>query len=288
MLSAGELGLLARLDLVHRRPARGLYAGERRSPRSARSPEFADFRPYAPGDDFRQVDWRAYARLDRLVLRLYVAEEEACLNVVVDDSASMVVEQKLAAAARLAAGLCFLGMAAMDRVVVGTLSGRRLAPVRGRDGLGRVLPFLGSIEPAAPSGPTELMNAAWTRPGLTVVVSDFLAAAADGGPADWTPAVAALARRRQEVALWQLLSAQEETPGLTGDVKLLDVESDRHLEVTVTRGVLAEYEDALAGLRDSLRRSAAAASGRFLASRSEAGIERWMADALRAGLVRRA
>ena len=80
MLSPAELNLLSRLDLAYRRPVSGLYAGERRSPRAARSPEFADFRPYVAGDDFRQIDWRAYARLERLMLRLYVAEEESSIS----------------------------------------------------------------------------------------------------------------------------------------------------------------------------------------------------------------
>src|SRR2546429_5077246 len=89
LLTAADLPLLGRLGLAYRRPQSGLYAGERRSPRSARSPEFSDFRPYVSGDDFRQIDWRAYARLEKLMLRLYVAEEEACLNVLLDTSGSM-------------------------------------------------------------------------------------------------------------------------------------------------------------------------------------------------------
>ncbi len=68
MLSAAELSLLGRLDLGYRRATTGLYAGERRSAHAARSPEFADFRAYVPGDDFRQIDWRAFARLDPAAL----------------------------------------------------------------------------------------------------------------------------------------------------------------------------------------------------------------------------
>src|SRR2546421_4382055 len=131
MLSTAELNLLGRLDLAYGRQQSGLYAGERRSPRAARSPEFSDFRPYVSGDDFRQIDWGAYARLEKLMLRLYVAEEEACLNVVVDTSASMGLGEpvKWPSARRLAAALGFLGLAAMDRVQVGAL-GRGGAPPR--------------------------------------------------------------------------------------------------------------------------------------------------------------
>src|SRR5438309_11253387 len=88
VLSAAEQALLGRLELAPRRPVAGLYAGQRRSPRTARSPEFADFRPYTPGDDVRQVDWAAFARLERLLLRLHVAEDEAALNIVLDASLS--------------------------------------------------------------------------------------------------------------------------------------------------------------------------------------------------------
>src|SRR5262249_45008904 len=163
MLTAGELTLLGRLDLAHRRPQSGLYAGERRSPRSARSPEFSDFRPYVAGDDFRQIDWGAYARLGKLMLRLYVAEEEACLNVIVDGSASMALGDppKWPAARRLAAALGFLGLAAMDRVQVGSLDGGRVPPLRGRDGVSRIWSFLGELEPRGTAGPEELRRLRW-------------------------------------------------------------------------------------------------------------------------------
>src|SRR3984893_19154995 len=123
MLTTAELNLLGRLDLAYGRPQSGLYAGERRSPRAARSPEFSDFRPYVSGDDFRQIDWRAYARFEKLMLRLYVAEEEACLNVVLDRSASMSLGEppKWPAARRLAGRLFLPGLFALDPGPVGTL-----------------------------------------------------------------------------------------------------------------------------------------------------------------------
>ncbi|HEX6547695.1 MAG TPA: DUF58 domain-containing protein [Candidatus Dormibacteraeota bacterium] len=289
MLSASELTLLSRLDLAYRRPSRGLYAGERRSPRAARSPEFSDFRPYVPGDDFRQIDWRAFARLERLTLRLYVAEEEACLNVVLDTSASMGVgaPPKWPAARRLAAALAFLGLAAMDRVQLGTLDGRHVPPVRGREGVGRIWGFLEALEPDGSLGPADLARLRWPRPGMTVVVSDFLAGDADTGPADWAPALAALRARRQEPVLWQVLAPDEERPSIAGDLKLVDVESGRDRELTITPGLVAQYERALSELRSRLRRAGEAAGGRFLNSTSDAPLEAVMTVGLRAGVIRR-
>jgi uncharacterized protein (DUF58 family) len=290
LLTAAELTLLSRLDLAYRRSRSGLYAGERRSPRAARSPEFSDFRPYVSGDDFRQIDWRAYARLERLMLRLYVAEEEACLNVVLDASESMALgtPAKWPAARRLAAALAFLGLAAMDRVTLGTFDGRSLPPLRGRDGVGRMWQFLEGLEPAGAIGPAELGRLRWLRPGMTVVISDFMAADPEGSAADWAPALAALAGRRQEPVLWQVLAPDEERPWISGDLKLVDPETGRDREITITPAVVADYERSLAALRSRLARSAQAAGGRFLVSDSAADLEQAMLAGLKVGVLRRA
>ena len=285
MLSAAELTVLGRLDLAYRRPQNGLYAGERRSPRSARSPEFADFRPYVAGDDFRQIDWPAYARLERLMLRLYVAEEEACLNVVLDTSGSMAMGEpsKWQAARRLAAALSFVGLAAMDRAQVGSLGGGRLPPMRGRDGVSRIWTFLEDLEPAGETGPVDLRGLQWTRPGMTVVISDFLVE--DG---NWAPPVAGLASRRQEPVLWQVLAPEEESPSITGDLKLIDVETERTRELTITPGLVADYQRALVAHRSELAWAAQSAGGRFLHSVSSDDLEATMLAGLRAGVIRRA
>ena len=284
MLTAAELSLLGRLDLVYKRAQSGLYAGERRSPRAARSPEFADFRPYVSGDDYRQIDWRAYARFERLMLRLYVAEEEACLNVVLDTSASMSLgaPPKWPAARRLAAALCFLGLSAMDRVQVGSSRGDHLPALRGRDGVARIWRFLESLAPEGSAGPDDLSRLRWLRPGMTVVVSDLLV---EGGA--WAPALARLRSRRQEPVLWQVLAADEEEPELSGDLKLVDVESGLARELTITPRLLAEYRRALEAHRRSLTRAVQAASGRFVHSGSGQTLEETMGAGLRAGVVRR-
>lgn len=286
LLAPAELAALGRLGLVHRRPQRGNNPGERRSPRSARSPEFADFRPFSRGDDLRQVDWRAYARLDRLVVRLHVAEEEAALNVIVDASASMGLGSppKWPAARRVAAALATLGLIRMDRVTVGVLA--RGGPCTGQlgraAGAGRVAGFLLGLEPQGAAGPADLSGLRWLRPGLTVVVSDFLV----GDP--WDRALSALRAGRQEPVLWQVLSPDEEHPRLTGDLKLREAESGRLHDVTITARVVEDYLAKLAEHRDGLRRQATAAGGRFLHTSSDGDLRTWMTAAAAAGVVRRA
>src|SRR5437868_8729133 len=78
-----NLALLTRKSMATGRP------GRRRSPMAGSSMEFADYRRYTVGDDFRRIDWRAYARLERLFLRIFEAEENLTITVLIDCSDSM-------------------------------------------------------------------------------------------------------------------------------------------------------------------------------------------------------
>jgi uncharacterized protein (DUF58 family) len=218
------------------------------------------------------------------MLRLYVAEEEACLNVVLDRSASMGLGEpaKWPAARRLVAALSFLGLAAMDRVQIGALGGERVPPQRGRDGVSRVWAFLEALEPGGAAGPEDLRRLHWLRPGVTVVVSDFLA-----DDRSWASPLAALASRRQEPVLWQVLAPDEEQPTISGDLKLVDHETERARELTITPGLVGEYLRALAAHRAALARAAQATGGRFVSSSSAEDLETMMLTGLRAGVVRR-
>jgi uncharacterized protein (DUF58 family) len=170
----------------------------------------------------------------------------------------------------------------MDRVQVGALGGGRVPPLRGRDGVSRVWAFLESLEPAGGAGPDELRRLHWLRPGVTVVVSDFLAE-----DASWAQPLAALASRRQEPVLWQVLAPDEEHPTIAGDLKLVDHETERTRELTITPGLVGDYLRALAAHRAALTRAVQAAGGRFLCSSSDDDLETMMLAGLRAGVVRR-
>src|SRR5438874_7174116 len=131
------LAQLERLSLLSRRIFRGRVKGERRSPRKGSSVEFSDYRAYGVGDDLRYVDWNIYGRLDRLYLKLFVDEEDLCLHLLLDASASMNFGEpsKLRYGAQVAAALGFVGLANLERVGVGVLRERMAegwSPARGR------------------------------------------------------------------------------------------------------------------------------------------------------------
>jgi uncharacterized protein (DUF58 family) len=259
--------LLRRLEglaLQVRRAVSGQMGGERRSTARGRSVEFADFRSYSPGDDFRLIDWNAYARLDRFVLRLFVAEQELPLSIFVDLSGSMDWGRpnKAETAKRLAGAIAYVALAALDRVrltvfAAGPTSGG--APYRGRRA---VAELFSRLESFPVGGTTDYARLVWPvgkqRPGMTVLISDGL------GESSIDPAIAALGRARQEGAVLQLLAPQEMAPDWTGDVRLRDSETGVEREFTSTPLTQASYLAALAQRTHDIERSAHRRGLRFV------------------------
>src|SRR5919202_836139 len=89
LFDADFMRKLERLSLISRKIKQGRLKGERRSPKRGQSVEFADYRNYAHGDDLRRVDWNAYARMERLFIKLFQEEEDLTVHVLVDASKSM-------------------------------------------------------------------------------------------------------------------------------------------------------------------------------------------------------
>jgi uncharacterized protein (DUF58 family) len=245
-----EASVLQRLDslaLLTRRPMATGRPGRRRSPLAGSSMEFADYRRYAPGDDFRRIDWRAYARLERLFLRVFEAEENLTVTVLVDCSDSMHHGQptKIALALQLAAALSYVALKCEDSVIVGALTDRLAAYRRagsGKNAIWSVGEFLNRLPR---SGTTDLNRALYdlgrvvTSPGLTIIISDFLA------PGGYQTGIRAVRQLRQEVAMLHILSPDEIEPDIQGDWQLQDSEGVGNVDVSISPGILNAYRQRL-------------------------------------------
>ncbi|MDP2627950.1 MAG: DUF58 domain-containing protein [Candidatus Rokubacteria bacterium] len=247
LLSRDFLVQLERLALLSRRSFRGRVKGERRSPRKGISVEFSDYRPYGRGDDLRYVDWNIYGRLDRLYVKLFVDEEDLCLHLLLDASASMGFGEpsKLAYAARLAAALGFVGLVNHERVGVGALRDRLAegwAPARGRTQAIPLMDFLGRLRSG---GATSLNQSLATyalrarEAGLAVLVSDLL------DPGGYERGLKALLERRFDVHVIHLLGAEEMSPTFGGDLRLLDSETGEARDLTLDGEALRAYRQRL-------------------------------------------
>jgi uncharacterized protein (DUF58 family) len=114
------LARVSSLELIAKTVVSGFISGLHRAPYLGLSSEFAEHRPYMPGDDVRRIDWRVYGRTDRLFVREYQAETNANLTLVLDVSKSMEFASagisKLEYGRYLAASLGYLSLQQRDRV----------------------------------------------------------------------------------------------------------------------------------------------------------------------------
>jgi uncharacterized protein (DUF58 family) len=244
LLSPDLRARLARLTLGSRRRADGVQHGERRSQRRGNSQEYADHRPYAPGDDLRFLDWHLYGRLDALWIKLFEAEQDRVVHVLLDASASMAGE-KIDCARQVAAALAFVSLGRADRVAVAALDvGLRdyAPPRRGRDKAGAVFQTLEAI---TAGGGTDLVTAvdAWPRqrgPGIALLFTDFLC------PEGPEPLLRRLLGRGLELHVLHVIAPAEVRPDLEGEVLVVDSETGEEVAVTASPRALDAYE---AGVR---------------------------------------
>lgn len=263
---------LARCRLHVPRAGTAGGVGEHRSRTLGPGLEFAEHRPYRPGDDLRRVDPFLEARTGELHVREGDVLEQLAVTVVVDMSASMAhgAPDKSVAARRLAAALAYAGLAGNDRVRLVAFTGRGLE--WGPRGAGvRAAPLLFSwLAALAPAGAAEFVDVARAlaarlpRPGLCVVVSDWLFADAAAG-------LGVLRAAKQEVVGVQVLAPEELDPRAlgAGAVTLEDAESGAEASVVLTPAVMAEYGRALTAWRAELEASFVRHGGTWLQARSD-------------------
>jgi uncharacterized protein (DUF58 family) len=250
---------LERLSILARHARAGHTQGERRSPKRGQSVEFADFRPYASGDDIRRIDWNAYARLEKFFIKLFIEEEDLTVHLLIDTSQSMAWGEppKLGYAVRSGAALGYIALASLDRVTVtalGSANGSHgkgyFPPHRGKRQAMALFTFLQSLEAGGQSYPEASLQtyaAAASQPGPLLLFSDLL----DAG---WEDGLRALAGRGFEVSVAHILSPEELDPQIEGDVKLLDSETGVGVEITADYDLLARYRSGLATWQAQLHR----------------------------------
>jgi uncharacterized protein (DUF58 family) len=261
---------LERLALIARRASAGQTQGERRSPKRGQSVEFADFRPYVAGDDFRRIDWNAYARLERFFIKLLVEEEDLTVHILLDTSRSMDWGEpnKLWYAARVAGALGYIALAGLDRVTLSAIGdaqgipdGGYFSPHRGKRQALPLFQFLETVvekqknRPGRPVDPLQALrdyanNRAkdgGAQPGSLILISDM---ENDG----WIEGLRALASRRFEITLIHVLAPEEVNPEISGDLKLIDSEDSSEVEITADYDLLSRYKTGLQEWQENLHR----------------------------------
>jgi uncharacterized protein (DUF58 family) len=254
--------LLRAHALELRRPVWGRRHGRHRSARAGIGLDFRDHRAYSPGDDPRQLDWRAVARRDRLVLRQTEAEDELPLAIVLDAAAGMAYGEgsraKIVVARAIAGALAWLAARQGDRVglAIGcedAVDGRVLKPHGGQERLDAVAHALARTEPRGACPWEALLTEVahrLPRRSLIVILSDLLDPGmgrddADAVRDELMRALAQLRARRHDVVVVQLLHRDElEFPWV----------DRRSVRFEDPRGVRDEIEGPGAAMRDGYLR----------------------------------
>lgn len=248
------LNKLESMGFLLKKAMTGRYSGQHRSPRKGQSVEFADYRPYSSGDDWRQVDWNAFARLDRLFIKLFMEEQDLCVHLLVDTSGSMEWGEgaKLKMARELAGALGYLALVNMEQVGAAALSDNMsgfLPLQRGKAGITRLWSYLGQL---SPGGATDLNLALRKtgrfirRPGITVLLSDLMS------PAGYQEGLKYLQHLGQQVVVLHIMSAAEKSPELLGNYKLVDCENQEFREVSITPMLLEAYRKQVEGFVEGI------------------------------------
>jgi uncharacterized protein (DUF58 family) len=280
---------LANLQFMSRHRQGGRFAGGHVSPRAGVSIEFADYRDYVPGDDFRYVDWNIYGRLQRLLVKTFVQELDVPVYLLLDTSASMRLGRPAKAiyAARLALALGYLALRNLDRVGLFPFADRLAEAIPPRHGMLQFSRFLRVLSGIDPQGQTSLARSiedflSQTREtGVVVLISDFLPAD------DLREPLARLTYRGDDIVAIQVLDCEDLAPTVVGPVQVQDVETDERIVLSVGPATLAAYRSRFAEHQAALRRLLGSHKAPLFVVTTDRALESFIHEDLRAGGILR-
>jgi uncharacterized protein (DUF58 family) len=239
-MDPASLAALGRLEVISRWIVDGLLAGLHRSPKKGFSVEFAEHRPYQPGDDLRFMDWKVAARADKWLIKQYEEETNLRATVVIDVSRSMdwrnapTLLTKLAYAERLVAALTLLLIRQRDSVGLVRFDDRIRSVVPPRSRSVQWKRILGALsEPGAglgsdAAGALRQAGKLITRRGMVILVSDLLL-----DPQEVDDTVHALRAQGHDVTVLHILDPAEASFEVaTGESMFVDPEGGASLAAT--------------------------------------------------------
>jgi uncharacterized protein (DUF58 family) len=298
LLTPQLLRQLEQFQLLAARRAKSSAKGERRSRARGQSVEFADYRNYVAGDDFRYLDWNLYGRLEKLFLKLYEEERELPVRIFLDASESMTFGEprKFEFALKVAAAVGYVAMCGFDRVSVipfpettGQVGGNSESAIRGAlrsvRGKKSAMQFFRNLSGVTAQGAANL-NESLRRgalearqAGVAVVLSDFL------DPAGYESGLTALVGRGFQVNTVQILAPDELEPATYGDLRLVDSETGSLQEVTFGRFRLKAYRQTVRNFIQRLREFCTGRGISFFSAGSDTDLSELLLKQLRSAEV---
>lgn len=214
--------------------------------------EFADFRPYSPGDNLHSIDWNIYARTEKLFLKLFEEHEDHHIYFLIDTSTSMqlgnsqspYINNKWSYAKRVTAALAYIALANQDIVSIIPFSAQLdsiLPPTKGKSQIFSIFDFLSNLQPGLSTHMADSCRSfvkQFKRPGIAVLISDFY------DPDGFESAINLLRYQRFEPILIQLFDERELHPNIRGEVDIIDCETLSSSTLVLTPSLIQQYQHA--------------------------------------------
>ncbi len=263
LLNAQTLSKLAGVKLRARAVVDGVLSGLHKSPHQGQSVEFAEHKEYAPGDEIRHLDWKAFGKFDKYYIKRFEHETNLHSVLVLDGSASMGYQSgalsKLDVAKILAGALAYLLVRQQDAAGLAVVTGEGFQDLPPRAAAGHLRVVLDELEGVAAHGTTDLFRAAdhlaekISRRSLVAVFSDLF----DDRP-DALKRILHLRARKNDLAVFHVIDPAELSFPFDDPTLFLSMEDERRLEVN-PREIKQSYLEEFGAFLKSVRTTCAEA-----------------------------
>lgn len=239
---------LEALQILLKNNLAGLFGGNHKSRTYGSSCEFADYRNYIPGDDISKIDWNAYARFEKLYLKLFLDERQVHTRIYIDASRSMDYGrgEKALMALKIAAALAYLSVCEMDRVSVYYIKNNKVHEVMnnivGKEAFLNSVGKLNEIEFSDDCFISDsiLPTRVGYGDGMSIILSDFLT------DNDYEKAIDYLVDKKRDLFCFQILSKEEIKPNIRGKVHFYDSEDvNKQYRKNINKEIVTAYNEAL-------------------------------------------
>ncbi len=274
---------IRRLELKARRVVEGFLSGMHRSPYFGQSIEFLQHRQYTRGDEIRHIDWKVYARQDRLHIKQYEEETNLRLTLLVDRSASMAYGDgdlnKFDYSASIAACLSYLALRQKDATGLYTFDTELRGTVPAKSNQQQLTRILSMLDSVGADGRTDLTRVAKQvaqgipRRGLVLVVSDLL------GVDNLAEGLRVLRQRGHDVVLFHVLHDDEMDFQFNGATRFEGLENDDFLNCN-PRALREGYLEALQEFLTDTRRACGRLSIEYMQVRTSEPLDAVLAKFL--------
>ena len=257
---------LERLTLHWQKSFPGLVGGHNASRYPGSGQEFLDHRGFHHGDDLRAVNWRAYMRLEKLILKLFQVEPRVPVRILLDTSASMTTgdPSKFDYARKLAASLTYVGLVRLESMLIQPFDASLHDPYACGGGRHRIRPAVDFLEALKPGGRSNFSQALrnfiaeYPQRGLVIVISDFLDEQECEKPIQY------LADFGHELFIVHLWGDEDRTPSHNGELELEDAETGESVKLNFDGEARAAYVHSFDNYARSIRELAMRKGGRYV------------------------